>query len=373
MRSSSSRRPRVFVFLDHGRSLEAWSRRFDAGEVWDSSPYGYASAAEFLDVSFSYDRSEGPMRRLVRRALRRLLGFDIVHAARNFAGVRGADVVWTHTEFEHLAVASLLLLVPRSHRPHLISQSIWLWDRWQSFGPIKRRIYRLLLNVSDVHTVHSPVNLAYARSLGYTNSCLLPYGASGPQTTHFRTGRDGDAVRVIAPGNDANRDWTTLCAAAKSASDLDVTIVTRANTDIDVPNVRSRTAGTVREMNDLYSNADVVAVPLSENMHASGFTVVIEGLRAGRPVVATDTGGLRDIFGDLVHFAPCGDPAAFRDALRLAGSQRSAPDPGAVERLGLTAADFVHRHVLLTQRIVASSPQFEDVSALHPINVEESG
>lgn len=49
---------RTYVHLDHGRSFENWRRRFDRGEVWESTPYSYGLAEAHLNLSNSRDHAE---------------------------------------------------------------------------------------------------------------------------------------------------------------------------------------------------------------------------------------------------------------------------------------------------------------------------
>ena len=95
------------------------------------------------------------------------------------------------------------------------------------------------------------------------------------------------------------------------------------------------------ELERRYERAAVVACP----SHREGFGVVCaEAMAHGRPVVAGDVGGLRDL---VVHeetglLVPPGDVGALRDALeRLLGGRRSA----AALRRGRTCADRRALHV----------------------------
>lgn len=105
---------RVFVHLAHGFGAANWQQRWDRGEIIginDRLPYGYFWAAEDgCAIEHSEDRPEGLFGRLLRLGIRVALGFDFVHAWRNRRGIADAEVVWTHTESQHLAVLLLLRL-----------------------------------------------------------------------------------------------------------------------------------------------------------------------------------------------------------------------------------------------------------------------
>ena len=74
-----------------------------------------------------------------------------------------SEVVWTHTELQFLAVATLLMM--RRNGPRLIGQSVWLFDSWPHLWPIRRALYRFLISRVDVLTTHSNANAEIARSL----------------------------------------------------------------------------------------------------------------------------------------------------------------------------------------------------------------
>ena len=82
------------------------------------------------------------------------------------------------------------------------------------------------------------------------------------------------------------------------------------------------------ELQALYARAAVVACP----SRREGFGVAcLEAMSHGRPVVATDVGGLRDLVvdGETGLVVPTRDPAALRPAL-----ERLLGDPELRRRLG---------------------------------------
>ena len=74
-------------------------------------------------------------------------------------------------------------------------------------------------------------------------------------------------------------------------------------------------------MTALFSHADVLVVPSTYAMEAQPL-VIVEALSYGLPVIAFDTGGIRDLVDDSVGaLVPAGDEAALIDALvELLGS-----------------------------------------------------
>ena len=83
----SARPARVFVFLGEGFGASRWRSQWKSGKVpgiCDQLPYGYFHAAnESWSVTYSEDREESPPFQLLRRTLRKVLGFDLIHAWHN--------------------------------------------------------------------------------------------------------------------------------------------------------------------------------------------------------------------------------------------------------------------------------------------------
>jgi glycosyltransferase involved in cell wall biosynthesis len=320
----SDRPVRIFVQLGRGFGAREWEQRWSKGAIPginERLPYGYYHAADSsFRIDYSEDHAETWPSKVVRLGLRRLLGFDLVHAWRNRRMILGADAVWTHTEFEHLAALALLRSFRFRPRPKMIAQSIWLFDRWRGLSTTKRWLYRTLLKHADVLTVQSPANLMVLRRLLPQNrSELVLYGndISGLRPATLRNGHN--PARIVALGNDMHRDWNTLIAALDGWPGCEVRIgSTRlglrrlAGKQVSIVPVRS-----AREAKDLYAWGEIAVVPLERNLHASGITVISEAVVSGLPVVCTRTGGLSAYFSEQeVRYVPPEDLEAVRCALK---------------------------------------------------------
>jgi hypothetical protein len=119
-------------------------------------------------------------------------------------------------------------------------------------------------------------------------------------------------------------------------------------------------AQTAAEIRHLYEWADLVVVPLKANHHASGITVLFEGIISGIPVVVTDTGGLRAYFSDReAGYVPLNAPDEMRamaDALSADCERRLTMVAKAQDRMRtgrLTKQGYAERHRKLTERLLA--------------------
>jgi glycosyltransferase involved in cell wall biosynthesis len=125
------------------------------------------------------------------------------------------------------------------------------------------------------------------------------------------------------------------------------------------------------EQRALYEWADVIVVPLHPNHHASGITVLLEAVMAGKPVVATGIGGLSDYFSDdAISYVPVHDPRSLRETVAALGA-----DPeGTTERIrcaqrelvskDLTTRGFARQHVMLTHQMLHKAESSERVESL---------
>ena len=377
------RRVKVFVHLVHGFGARRWSEAWAKGEmpgILDKLPYGYYHAADDqYQIQYSEDRPESQATRFIRLALRRVLGFDLWHAWRNRIGLREADIVWTHTELEHLGVLFLWRLTSPASRPRLIAQSVWLYDRWNEFSALKRWLYKTLLAQADVLTVLSPDNLVRARELfPNTPAEFVRFGIDSNAITPAVKRNRHKPFRVLSLGRDMHRDWDTLIQAITPCGDFHLRIAATQN----APCLAARSdkielikATTAREVFDLYAWADVVVLPLRKNLHASGITVLAEAALSGVPVIASDTGGLRSYFsGREVKYVPVGDILALRHAIRALADDdnlRFRLAHAAQERI--LSDDLSSRAYAMRHREISARLLFPSESLSVPANDADGG
>ena len=375
---SRAERPlRVFVFLAHGFGGQQWTERWSRGEIPginESLPYGYHHAAgKHCAVEHSEDANEKLVTKLARRGMRELLGFDIIHAWRNRKALFEADIVWTHQEQEHLAVLALWQFRRRDHRPKLIAQCISLFDRWHRFSAPKRWLYRWLLNQADAITVHSPENLKFAREIfPQVRSEFVPFGINSDTMVAPAQVPAHHPVRLVALGNDRHRDWDTLIESTAERPEYVLRIASRRwrarRSAKRVANAEVIPAKSATAVSELYAWADIAVVPLLPNLHASGCTVIIEAVLNGKPVVCTDTGGLRAYFSeDEVRYVPPQDPAALNRALHELArddQMRFAMSTRAQVRMlsaGLSSRAYAHRHYEISRELMDGAARKESV------------
>ncbi|HWV49423.1 MAG TPA: glycosyltransferase [Microbacterium sp.] len=365
--------PHVVVVLGADQDAVAWRQRYARGETLDETPYGYDRAEPAVRLSWTRAATESPRARRRRRAIAGRLGFDIVHVWRNRRLIRSADAVWTHTEREHLAVALLQMLVPRGRRVPVLAQSVWLWDAWPGWGAAHRRLIAKLLRTHTIEVVHSRVNLDVARrSVPGRTVELVPFGSATSATS---SGRGDDLATepfVLAVGNDADRDWRVLAAAAGRMPDARFRIASSSSRarSIDWPaNAIVRPAATRAELSELYATASVVVVPLADNRHASGATACIEALGAGRPLVVTKVGGVEDYVRGEARLVDVGDAESLANALvdALAG-RIDAPSADAAARRGITQRDYVNRYLRVTEWMLGLQEWDAAVSEFAPVS-----
>lgn len=343
-------RPVVLVMLPHGLDVRHWRRRFHQGDVLDETPYGYGAAGDAFDLRWSVDHRETRFARLARRAIVHAVGADLVHVWRNRALFRGTDVVWTHTEDEHLAIG---LLRNRLGEFRLLAQTVWLWDRWPHLTSLRRTVLRRLLARADVEVVLSRVNREVgAAAVPARRIVRVPFGTETLDDAQPAVPRR----MIFAPGNDRDRDWAVLLGAARLLPDVEFLIASASPFFTPAvrlpPNVRRERRLGREAVAAAYREAAAVVVPLRPNSHASGVTVAIEALARGCPLVVSDVGGLDEYVGGCDGaMVPPDDPAALAAAIRPLADDPHRSDRNRalpVER-GLTQQDYVRRIELLSR------------------------
>ncbi len=360
----------AYVHLAYGFDSRKWQAKWRAGKVLglnEEFPYGYHHAAEFgATVVYSTDHPETAIGKLLRYGARGLFGFDFVHAWRNRREIWQADVVWTHTESQSLAILLLFALSRRATRPKLIAQFVWLMDAWPRAGLLRRAIYKSLLRKADILTFHSPLNAQAAAALFPDKRVeVLKFGINTVPPTLPSHTFEGRKTRLLSAGNDRHRDWSTLIEAVNGADDIELRLLTTAyKLPRPYPNITALRVDSNDALLAQFAWADIVVVPLKPNLHASGLTVVEEAATLGVPVVCTNVGGMDYYFGnDAVLYVDPYAPERMLDAVRrLAGDAglRQTMVAAARRRLvegGISSRDYARRHVELSLELLGLSAE----------------
>jgi glycosyltransferase involved in cell wall biosynthesis len=153
---------------------------------------------------------------------------------------------------------------------------------------------------------------------------------------------------VLSVGSDPKRDYATLLAAP---IDAPLRIVTRL--PIAVPPGR-RNVEVLRGnfyqspitdlvLRDFYRRAAVVVVPLRDVFQPSGYSVALQAMACGKPLVLSRIKGLWDpdlyVSGENCLLVPPGDPSAIGAAVKSLMA-----DPGLRRHLGLAARETALEH-----------------------------
>ncbi|HLH08246.1 MAG TPA: glycosyltransferase [Terriglobales bacterium] len=355
----------IFVHLGHGQGLTNHQERFSHGQVPDPVPYDFHLAEQMgCILTYSVDHPENSATRFARRAIRKILGFDIVHALRNLPAISHNDVVWTMEERQSLAVTFAIRMFCRSaKRPKLIGQSIWLLDEWDHFSRARKSLYAWLLSRVDLLTVHSNDCLLKLRSiLPNSSSQVLRFGISSRSFPHSQPrGTLALPIRILAVGRDRSRDWPTVLSAFGNHVEFDVVIITPNVRKKEVEpyrNVRVIRDATMDVLRSHYCWADYVVIAMKRNLY-SGITVALQSVRMGVPVVSSRTGGVPTYFNDdQVLYVPFNDPEAMRRAVLDCGPElklkRASEAQARFERDDYSSHGMVRRYIDLSKDLLKS-------------------
>jgi glycosyltransferase involved in cell wall biosynthesis len=179
----------------------------------------------------------------------------------------------------------------------------------------------------DHVTVFSPSQLAFFQQILPAHRVhLLPHGID---TQFFRPPLEprttGRRVRCITVGHWL-RDWVTLRGVAErlvADHDVSFNVVTGRTTGLeDLPNVTHHRAVSDERLAELYRQADVLLLPLTE---CTANNALLEGMASGLPVVCSDLTGARFHLGGCEALFPsAGAVDAFVASIRNLQSDESA-------------------------------------------------
>jgi glycosyltransferase involved in cell wall biosynthesis len=289
---------RVFVHLSVTYGAKKWQDSFKNGKligINDRLPYGYYRAAEDgCQIVYSEDKKENRLDRSFRLWIKSIIGVDLVHAWRNRKGIYDSDIVWTHTELQYIAVLILFQILFWKPRPKLIAQSVWLYDRWQDLGLMKRWVFSRLIAKADILTVLSPENLKVARTLfPHIRSEFIPFGINVDELAPLKKEKIHHPIRILSIGNDPHRDWQILIQSVKDLPDCHLKIASwKLNKEVikDCNNIELLHISTDSKLFSAYEWADIILLTIKPNLHASGITVLQEAAVLGIATICSDIG-----------------------------------------------------------------------------------
>ncbi len=250
---------------------------------------------------------------------------------RHDAAIVHSVMAWTHALVGKVARRAGIAPVWFQHTPPSLASAI---DWWAALTPTRcilanstytaRLQRRLNLRRYPIEIVHPPAGSPgttrprqeVRKSLGVADDQILALLPGRLQ----RSKGQAVAVRAVAQASD-DAPNLTLVLAGDTAFGLDAGFKQELETLARRLGQSNRVAlvGFQEEMGDLYAAADVVLQP---SLNPEGFGLVTaEALAAGRPVIASDTGGTAELIRDGENglLVRPGDIAALAEALtRLA-------------------------------------------------------
>lgn len=277
-----------------------------------------------------------------------------------------ADVALSFTDGFSVTLGHYFRDVPTRRAPFLIGCFHGLCDleskapgilRPMVAGTIRRSVQRL-----DHVAFFGPADRAYA---------LDRYGLAAEKTSIIRFGVDTEFWRpatapggdfIFSIGQDTNRDFATLVNA-----EVDVPIRIHTALSLAIPAARknvSLTHGsyqqsslTDEQLRDLYQSSLAVVVPLKDVYQPTGYSVTLQAIACGKPVILSRIKGLwaPELFRDGENCLLVA-PGSATDIARAI--DRVASDAGLRARLSANARQTVLDHFSLevaaasTERII---------------------
>lgn len=228
-----------------------------------------------------------------------------------------------------------------------ISLPIVIVDPALSYSyPRRRRLQDYVLPRASCVVVFSESQREYLRKEygGAVRTALLHHRADVDFYHPAPVRQDDGRPYVFSVGNDISRDFDTLARAAKicasTAGFNHRFVVQTKNAVVDDGGVLDLRRDTIpyTELRALYQQAAVVVLPLHDMIHPGGINTLLEAMATGRPIVVSDSRGVKDYVSDGVTMvtAPPGDARALAEAI-----VKLTQFPDDARRLGDNARRFV--------------------------------
>jgi glycosyltransferase involved in cell wall biosynthesis len=232
------------------------------------------------------------------------------------------DVIHVH----HLSFGALMAATAEPRPPLVFTSHAFCRMPWA-----RRAAYSYVLSNSDASVVLSDAHEAWERSyfpLARATRYVIPNGVDEKVFAHRQAvpPKPGAPWRVLYVGQliELKRVDLLLQALALLEPDVHVALdlvyhvdteeenLRRAAQRLDLNSVRFMGARAPDELAVLYANAHLLVLPSTAEALP---TVIAEALLIGRPVVATDVGGVKEQVGDFGKVIPPGDPQTIASAI----------------------------------------------------------
>jgi glycosyltransferase involved in cell wall biosynthesis len=238
--------------------------------------------------------------------------------------------------------AAILVMLRRLAR---FKPPILIWDlspaaRW----PLRQRIQDFILpRIDGILAVHSGQAPYIAKRWG----SHIPVSVVGYSidTNFWHPRHNEPPEHILSVGDDPGRDYPTLVAAMQGVVS-DLIIRTRQTVPVDAAATTSIRLAADRldfvAYRGLFARSRFIVLPLKPHtLNASGITTLAEASAMGKPVIITDSDGVRDFLqpGENCLTVPAGDPDTLRAAM-----QRLLREPETCERLGRNARRYAEEH-----------------------------
>ena len=351
--------PQVIVFHKGGRDFRA-DRMLRGEEVPREFFYGFFDLegagipATMMSSAGTTPGLPGAIANVIERTFAAATGFGARPLSTRLVaqGLPSARVVMSYTDGFSLSLGLGYPNVPE--RPVLIGGFHGLSDvEDRVAGPVRPLVHRLIaqsLRRLDHVFFFGPADRQYAiehYGLQSERSSVIPFGVD---TKFWRPLPHRQAEDfVVAIGQDHNRDYDLLAAAPGRHP---TRIVTRRAVKIPpgADHVQQLAGDYFRsdslsdeDIRDLYNKACAVIVPLKDVYQPSGYSVTLQAMSCGRPVILTRIRGLwgsglmRD--GENCLLVPPGDADALGEAIA-----RIRSDSAFAGRLGRAARETAVTH-----------------------------
>lgn len=276
--------PEVVVAFRSGRGVGRWQERNAESPVPGQWPYGLERLAD-------------SGMRVGHREVAELSGFT-----RRLASLRGLRRGPLGHNFVDIAItweeSTAVPMLAGLGAGRMFSGVIWATDTVEAghHGPGVALIRRALRQMDGLWTLSRPQVAAVQEWLGADSPPVhfLPFGVDHE---FYAPAPYPDRPHIVSGGGDRDRDPATLFAALDQVLRVrpGVAVTVQTGSKLAPPDgVIVVPTLTHVEMARMLASASVVAIPTRANMHASAITVALEAMSVGRPVVVSDTPGMRD-------------------------------------------------------------------------------